>query len=84
MYYLDETNIVGAERVGFAAAQVGLGSRYNLFANNFLELEVGYTAMRRYLWDDGMGTSFNIGDDPFFDRDLDPVPYFRFGILQKF
>ena len=84
MYDLEDTNIAGAERLGLAAAQLGLGARYKMFGNNFIVADAGYTVLRRYLWDDGTDTSFDIGEDPFLDRDLDPVPYFRVGILQKF
>jgi hypothetical protein len=84
MYDLEETNIAGAERLGLAAAQLGLGARYKMFGNYFVVADAGYTILRRYLWDDKTSPSFNIGDDPFLDRDLDPVPYFRVGIIQKF
>lgn len=84
VFHLDETNINGAERVGLAAAQVGFGARYNLAGNNFITAEFGYTALRRYQWDDERGTSLKISEDPFLERDLDPVPFIGVGFIQKF
>lgn len=84
MYDLGETNVEGAQRLGFATAHVGLGARYNLFGNNFLTAEAGYAAQRRYEWDDRRGTSFDIGQNPFFEKDLGPVPYASLGFMQKF
>jgi hypothetical protein len=84
MYHLGETNIVDAERLGFATAHVGLGTKYNLTGNYFLTAEAGYAAQRRYEWDDQRGTSFNIGQDPFLERELSPVPYLNIGFMQRF
>jgi hypothetical protein len=84
MFNLDETNIAGAERIGFAAAQVGLGTRYKVAGNNFLTAEIGYTVLRRYEWDDENGTSTDIGQEPFVEREVDPVPYINIGFSQKF
>lgn len=79
-----DTNIAGAKQVGFAAAHVGVGARYNLFGTNFLSVETGVTALRRYLWSNDTGTSVKITDDPWLDRDLDRVPYVNIGWVQKF
>lgn len=84
MYHLGDSNIVGAERIGFANAHAGFGVRYNLFGNNFITAEAGYVAQRRYEWDDKRGTSFDIGQNPFFERDVGPVPYISAGFIQKF
>ncbi len=79
-----DTNIAGARQVGFAAAHVGAGARYKLFGTNFLSVEAGVTALRRYLWTNETGTSVKITDDPWRDRDLDRVPYINVGWVQKF
>ena len=79
-----QTNITDAQQVGFAAAHVGLGARYKLFGTNFLSIETGVTALRRYLWTNDTGTSAKITDDPWLDQDLDRVPYLNVGWVQKF
>jgi hypothetical protein len=79
-----DTNIPGARRVGFAAANVGVGARYNLFGTNFLSIETGVTALRRYVWSNDTGPSFKITADPWRERDLDRVPYVNIGWVQKF
>lgn len=79
-----DTNIAGAQQVGFAAAHVGVGARYKLFGNNFISVEAGATALRRYLWTNETGTSAKITDDPWRDRDLGRVPYVNVGFIQKF
>lgn len=84
MFHLDDTDIAGAKRIGFAAAQLGLGTRYKVSDSNYVTAEIGYTALRRYEWDDETGTSTDIGQDPFLERDLDPAAYLRIGFLQRF
>jgi len=84
LYNIDETNISGAKQVGFAAAQTGVASRYKVFGNNVLEAEAGVTALRRYEWTDKRGTSFDISQKPFLDRDLGNTGYFKLSWLQKF
>lgn len=84
VFHLDETNISGAERIGFAAAQIGLGSKYKVTGNYYITAEVGFTALRRYEWDDENTTSFEIGQIPFFERQLGSVPYINLGLIQKF
>jgi hypothetical protein len=79
-----DTNIAGARQVGFAAAHIGAGARYNLFGTNFISVEAGVTALRRYLWTNDTGTSVKITDDPWRDRDLDRVPYVNISWVQKF
>ena len=84
LYNIDQSNISGAEQLGIAAAHVGLAARYKLFGNNFLSVEGGYMATRRYEWTDSSGTSFDIGQDPFQEREIGNAPYVRFGWIQKF
>lgn len=79
-----DTNIAGAKQVGFAAAHVGVGAKYKFFGSNFISIETGVTAIRRYLWNNDTGTSVKISDDPWRDRDLDKVPYVNVGWVQKF
>jgi hypothetical protein len=63
---------------------VGGAARHRVYGNSFLEIEAGFTALRRYEWTEERGTSFDIGKDPFLDKDLDKVPYLRIGWLEKF
>ena len=79
-----DTNISSAKRVGFAAAHVGVGARYKIFGTNFISVETGVTALRRYLWSNDTGPSVKITYDPWLDRDLDRVPYVNIGFIQKF
>lgn len=84
LYNLDNTNVAGAEQLGFAAAHVGLAARRNLWNTNFLEFEAGFTGLRRYEFNNEEKINFIAADDPFFIREVDNVPYVRFGWIQKF
>jgi|GEM_PF-5995056 len=84
LYNLEQTNIPGAVQLGFAAAHVGLGARYKVFGNNFLSLETGVTAIRRYQWSNEDKVSVKISEDPYRERDLGRVPYVTLGWIQKF
>lgn len=79
-----QTNIAGAKQLGFAAAHVGGGVRYRVFGTNFLSVEAGVTALRRYQWTNETGTSVKITEDPWRERELDKVPYINLGWVQKF
>ena len=80
----DDTNISKAQRLGFASAQLGAAARYNLFGKNYIVAEAGVTALRRYEWRDEVGTTVDIGKEPFLDRDLNNVPYLIIGWIEKF
>lgn len=84
LYNIDDSDINGAQEIGFASAQLGGAARYKVYGNSFLVAEAGVTALRRYEWTDRKEMSFDIGKEPFLDRDLDRVPYLRFGWLEKF
>ncbi len=79
-----DTNIAGARQLGFAAAHLGGGAHYNLFGTNFISLEAGVTALRRYQWTNETGTSVKIFEDPWREREIDRVPYVNIGWIQKF
>lgn len=85
LYNIEESDIADVEQLGFAAATVGGAARYNLGSNNFLGIEAGITAMRRYEFNDERETLImRLDYDPFEDKELDRAPYLRLGWIQKF
>ena len=75
---------MGAQRLGLADAQLGVSGGYKLFGTHFIKAEVGYSLVRRYLWDDKLSPSFVGSVEPFSDKALNSVPYFKLGLVQKF
>ena len=85
LYNIEESDIADVEQLGFAAATIGGGARYNLGSNNFLSMEAGITAMRRYEFNDEREILvMRLDYDPFEDKELDRAPYLRLGWIQKF